>query len=212
MYGDIIEDLREGLAVSAEHDASIARGIKQAARQLLKIYNFPKAIRRAVLPITAGLDAVDLPADMGKMKGVLLTTSENGVKLYKELRRRGQGQLPTFSGPNLWQQTGAQLVLDQVMPSVLATPYNIEVWYQTIDADIAEPWLSVDYQDAIEHLAGVKLALKKRKTEAADIYGKLWQQDTKILATFTSELEFSLMDMGMGELISDTPALNRYPA
>jgi hypothetical protein len=211
VYGDIIQDLREGLAVSAEYDDSIRRGIEQAARQLLKIYNFPKSIVRVSLPIGAALDAVDLPADMGKIKGVLLTTFENGVKMYKELHRRGQAQLPTVMGPNFWQQTGSQLVLDQPMPAILATPYNLELWYQSIGAAENEIWLSVDYQDALEHLAGMKLALKRRKKEAADIYGSLWQQDTKILATFVSELEFSLMDIGMGELIGDTPAVDRYP-
>jgi len=97
------------------------------------------------------------------------------------------------------------------MPAVLATVYNVEVWYQSIDADVNESWLSTTYQDALEHLAGMKLALKRRKKEAAEIYNQLWQQDIAILARFTSELEFSDMDMGMGDP-SDMPAIDRYPA
>lgn len=210
-YGEIIEDLREGLAVSAEHDSSIARGIRQAARQLLKIYNFREAVRRAVVPVAATVDNVPLPADAGKIKAVWLTTVEGGTKLYKTLRRRGEGQFPTYSGPNFYFSQGSFLFLDQPMPAILATPYNVEIWYQSNDADVNEAWLSETYQDALEHLAGVKLALKKRKKEAAEIYGQLWQQDTVILARYTAELEFSDMDMGMGES-SDTPALERYPA
>lgn len=211
-YGEIVEDLRDGLAVSADNDARIIRGIKQAARQLLKIYNFPKSVQRAVLPIAAAADSVVLPDDAGKIKAVQLTTVEGGVKLYKILKRRQAGMLPTWQGPNQWEQVGLNLVLDQPMPAVIATPYNIEVWYQTLSEDVAEPWLSVDYQDALEHLAGTKLSLKMRKKEAADIYASLWTQDTKILGTLTSELEFNLMDMSMGELGSDMPGLERYPA
>lgn len=211
MFGDLIEELREGLAVSAEHDDSIARGIRAAARQLLKIYNFREAVRRAVVPIAAVADNVSLPADVGKIKLVWLTTVENGVKLYKVLKRRGEGQLPTYDGPNFYFTQGQSLFIDQPMPAILATPYNMEIWYQSIDPDVNESWLSTTYADALEHLAGVKLALKKRKTEAAQIYGQLWQQDTAILARFVAELDFSDMDMGMGEP-NDTPALERYPA
>lgn len=210
MFGDIIEELREGLAVSAEHDASILRGIRQAARQLLKIYNFPKSVRRAVLPILGSEDSVDLPADLGKVKQVWLTTVENGVKLYKTLKRREEGQLPVYAGPSFYFTEGSKLLLDQPMPAIIATTYNIEIWYQSNDPDINESWLSTEFQDAIEHLAGVKLSLKKRKEEAAKIYSSLWQQDTVILARYVAELEFSEMDMGMGE--SSTVALERYPA
>ena len=144
-------------------------------------------------------------------RSIWLTTTENGTKLYKTLRRRGEGQFPTYSGPNFYFTQGASIYIDQPMPAVLATPYNLEVWYQSIDATVNEPWLSVTYQDALEHLAGSKLALKRRKKEAAEIYAQLWQQDIAILARFTSELEFSDMDMGMGDP-SDTPAIDRYPA
>lgn len=211
MYGDIIQELREGLAVSAEHDDSILRSIKQAARQLLKTYNFPKSVVRAPLSIAAATDNVTLPADCGKIKAVQLTTVEGGVKLAKPLHRREVGQLPTYAGPNFFTQVGLKLVIDQPLPAVVATPYYIEVWYQTDSADVAEEWLSIDYQDALEHLAGMKLGLKKRKSEAAQLYGSLWQQDTKILAAFTNELEFSQMDMGFGDS-RDTPSIERYPA
>lgn len=212
MYGDIVEELREGLAVSAEYDSSIMRGIKQAARQLLKMYNFREAVVRAVIPVGAGLDNVALPADAGKIKTVWLTTVENGSKLYKTLRRRGEGQFPTYSGPNYYFVQGGVLFLDQAMPTILASPYNLEIWYQSTDPDANESWLSSTYQAELEHLAGINLALKRRKTEAAQIYGQLWQQDTAILARFVAELEFGDMDMGMGEPNLDTPALERYPA
>lgn len=209
MYGELIEDLREGLAVTAEHDASILRGIKQAARQLLKIYNFREAVRRGVVPIAASTDNVDLPADVGKIKAVWLTTVEGGIKLYKVLKRRGEGQLPVYAGPSFYFAQGNQLFLDQAMPAVIASVYNLEIWYQSNDADFNESWLSTTYQDALEHLAGTKLALKKRKPEAAEIYARLWQQDTVILARYVSELEFSDMDIGMGE--QHVVALERYP-
>ena len=198
-YGEIVEDIREGLAVSAEHDRSILRGLKKAARTLLMTYNFRSAVRRAVIPIAAAGSSVALPADVGKIKVVQLTTVENGVKLYKVLRRRGEGQLPVYAGPNFYFTEEGNLFLDQPMPAILATVYNIEIWYQSIDPDWAEPWLSAQYEGALEHLAGTELALKKRKKEAAAIYGQLWQQDTVILARHTAELEFSDMDMGMGE-------------
>jgi hypothetical protein len=210
MYGELIEDLREGLAVSAENDPSILRGIKQAARQLLKTYDFRQAVVRAIIPIAAATDFVALPADAGKIKHVWLTTFEGGVKLYKDLKRRGEGQLPVYAGPSFYFVQGGNIYLDQPMPAVLATVYNLEVWYQSLDPVANEAWLSTTYQDALEHLAGVKLALKKRKTEAATIYGQLWQQDTVILARHVAELAFSDMDMGMGD--ERIFAQERYPA
>jgi hypothetical protein len=210
-YGDLIEGLREGLAVSAEHDESIMRGIRQAARQLLKVYDFRQAVKREIIPVLAATDNVDLPADVGKIKIVQLTTVEGVTKLYKVLKRRSEGMLPTYAGPNFYFIQGQKLFLDQPMPAILATPYNIELWHYSLDIDQNESWLSTVYEDALEHLAGVKLALKKRKKEAADIYGSLWQQDSVILARHTAELNYSDMDMGMGEP-SDNFISDRYPA
>lgn len=210
MYGEIVESLREGLAVSAEHDPVILRGIKQAARQLLKTYDFRQAVVRAIIPIAAATDNADLPAGAGKIIHIWLTTFEGGVKLYKDIKRRSEGQLPVYAGPSFYYVQGDKIYLDQPMPAILATPYNLEIWYQSLDADVNEAWLSTTYQDALEHLAGVKLALKKRKTEAAQIYGQLWQQDTAILARHVNELAFSDMDMGMGD--ERVFAQERYPA
>lgn len=211
MYGEIVEDIRDGLAVSAEFDRRILRGLNKAARTLLMTYNFRASVRRAVLPIAAAGSSVVLPADVGKIKAVQLTTVEGGTKLFKVLRRRGEGQLPVYQGPRFYYTEEGNLFLDQPMPAVLATPYNIEVWYQSDDPAWAEPWLSTKYEGPLEHLAGLNLALKLRKKEAADVYSALWQQDTVILARYTAELEFSDMDMGMGER-SDVLVEERYPA
>src|SRR5688500_11311804 len=100
MYGGIGEDLRDGLAVSVEHDRTLLRQIKKAARQLLQMYNFRESVRRAVLPIAAAADFVTLPTDVGKVKRVILTTVEGGTKLYKPLRRKEDGFLPVYSGPS----------------------------------------------------------------------------------------------------------------
>jgi hypothetical protein len=211
MYGDIVEDLRDGLAVSAEHDRVLLRQVKKAARQLLQMYNFRESVRRGVFPILAAEDNIDFAADVGKVKRVILTTVEGGVKLYKPLRRKEDGFLPVYSGPSFYFIQGTQLFLDQPMPATLPTAYNVEVWYQSEDPDFCEPWLSVKYEAALEHFAGTKAALKMRKSEAAEIYGALWQQDVKVLGTYTTELEFGDMDIIMGAH-ADSPSLERYPA
>lgn len=211
MYGDIVEDIRDTLAITAENDRTILRGIKKAARTLLLTYDFREAVRRVDLPILATAQTVALPADVGKIRGVQLRTVENGVMLYKPLKRREETQLPTWQGPTYYRIEGTTLFLDQPMPSVIATPYTVTVWYQSNDADQAEPWLSTVFEGPLENLAGLKIALKKRKAEAATIYGNLWQQDTVMLARYVAESQFSDMDMGMGER-SDAPGLERYPA
>jgi len=93
-YGDILQDLREGLAVSASYDGRLMRGISNAARSLLRAYNFREALRRTTIPILAGASSFTLPPDCGKIKAVRLVVVEGGTTLYKRLRRREEGTLP----------------------------------------------------------------------------------------------------------------------
>ena len=57
----------------------------------------------------------------GAARAVLLTTIEGGTKLFKPLKRRTAGMLPTWQGPNYWEQVGLNLVLDQPMPAILTS-------------------------------------------------------------------------------------------
>ena len=54
-YGDILQDLREGLAVSASYDGRLMRGITNAARSLLRAYNFRDSLRRANTDLQPGM-------------------------------------------------------------------------------------------------------------------------------------------------------------
>lgn len=208
-YGELIESLREGLAVTAEHDRSILREIKKAARTLLMIYDFREAVQWITPTIAAGEWGVDLPADAGRIKGVRLSTVENGTTLFKVLKRRGETQLPVYEGPSFYMPQGSYLYLDQMLP-LGSVGYYLDIFYQSVDPDVNESWLSTTYEGPLEHLAGSKLALMKRKTEAAQIYNALWQQDTVILARYVAENQFSDMDMGMGE--TSAVSMERYPA
>lgn len=209
MFGEILEDLREGLAVTAEYDSKLLRGIRRSARSLLRTYNFRESVRRAVLPIAAGAQTFDLPEDAGKVKAVRLTYVEGDSTLYKVLRRREEGQLPVIDGPSFYYNEGQVVYLDQKMP-LDAVGYDIEVWYQSVDPDVNEPWLSTTYEDVLEHRAGQEMALKLRKPEAHAIYAQLWEQDVAVLGRYLPELEFADLDISMGD--RRVVNMERYPS
>jgi hypothetical protein len=210
MYGDILQDLREGLAVSASYDARLMRGISNAARSLLRAYNFREALRRSNVVLMPGLASFVLPADAGKIKAVRMYTVEGGTTLYKRLRRREEGTLPYHGGPSFYWIEGKTALMDSPMPHD-ATGYRMEIWYQSDDPVWSEVWMSERYPDVLEHKAGAELSLKLRKSEAFQIYSALWQEDVAILGRYMPEIEFGDMDLSMGEVNRELVS-ERYPA
>ena len=209
-YGDILQDLREGLAVSASYDGRLMRGITNAARSLLRAYNFREALRRADVAMLPNTRNFVLPPDAGKIKSVRMYINEGGTFSYKRLRRREEGTLPYYNGPTFYWIEGGQGLMDSPMPHD-AVGYRMEVWYQTDDPVVAEPWLSTKYADVLEHKAGAEQAIKLRKTEAFQLYSALWQEDVAILGRYIPELEFGDMDLSMGDTQREY-VLDRYPA
>jgi len=209
-YGDILQDLREGLAVSASYDARLMRGIKNAARTLLRAYNFRESLRRFTTNVLPGNHTFTLPLDFGKVKSVRLITVEGGTTLYKRLRRREEGTLPYINGPSFYWIESDRGMMDTPMP-MDAINYQAEIWYQTDDPDFAEAWMSKKYPDVLEHRAGSELAIKLRKNEAFQIYSALWQEDVAILGRYIPELEFGDMDLSMGDRQREVVS-ERYPA
>jgi len=186
------------------------RGISNAARSLLRAYNFREALRRTSIPILANAPSFALPADCGKIKAVRLMTTQGGTSLYKRLRRREEGTLPYYNGPTFYWVEGMSCIIDSPMPRD-AVGYYVELWYQTDDPVIAEPWLSTRFPDVLEHKAGSEQAIKLRKTEAFQLYAQLWQEDVAILGRYIPEIEFGDMDLSMGDTQREQ-VLERYPA
>jgi hypothetical protein len=209
-YGDILQDLREGLAVSASYDGRLMRGITNAARSLLRAYNFREALRRSDVIVHQGQGNFELPLDAGKIKAVRLYVNEGGTTSYKRLRRREEGTLPYYNGPTFYWIEGGKGLMDSPLPHD-AVGYRVEIWYQTDSPEIAEPWLSTKYADVLEHKAGSEQAIKLRKTEAFSLYSQLWQEDVAILGRYIPELEFGDMDLSMGDRQREQ-VLDRYPA
>jgi hypothetical protein len=210
MYGDILQDLREGLAVSASYDGRLMRGITNASRSLLRAYNFRDSLRRATSNILPNAPGFELPLDCGKIKTVRLAVNENGTTFYKKLRRREEGTLPYFNGPMFYSIEGNMALLDTRMPSD-AVGYFVELWYQSDDPAIAEVWMTRKFPDVLEHKAGSEQALKMRKTEAFQIYSQLWQEDIAVLGRYIPEIEFNDYDLSMGDTHREMQS-ERYPA
>jgi len=209
-YGDILQDLREGLAVSSSYDGRLMRGISNAARSLLRAYNFREALRRVDVTLLPNSRNFSLPADCGKIKSVRMYVVEGGTTSYKRLRRREEGTLPYYNGPTFYWIEGGVGLMDSPMPHD-AVGYRMEVWYQSDSPEFAEPWLSKKYADVLEHKAGAEQSLKMRKTGAFQIYSALWQEDVAILGRYMPELEFGDMDLSMGDTQREQ-VLDRYPA
>ena len=209
-YGDILQDLREGLAVSASYDARLMRGINNAARSLLRAYNFRDSLRRSDVTLFPDSRAFVLPADCGKIKSVRMYVVEGGTTSYKRLRRREEGTLPYYNGPTFYWIEDGRGLMDTPMPRD-ALNYRMEVWYQSDDPAFAEGFLTKKFPDVLEHKAGAEQAIKMRKTEAFQLYAQLWQEDVAILGRYIPELEFGDMDLSMGEVNRELVS-ERYPA
>jgi len=209
-YGDILQDLREGLAVSSSYDARLMRGISNASRSLLRAYNFRDALRRKLVPLLPNTRDFELPLDCGKIKAVRMFVVEGGTTSYKRLRRREEGTLPYYAGPTFYWIEGGYGLMDTPMPHD-AIGYHMEVWYQSDSPEFAEPWMTRKFPDVLEHKAGSELAIKLRKTEAFQLYAQLWQEDVAILGRYIPELEFGDMDLSMGEVNREVVS-ERYPA
>lgn len=209
-YGDILQDLREGLAVSSSYDGRLMRGINNAARSLLRAYNFRDALRRTTVGVLPGTRDFELPLDCGKIKSVRLYVIEGATTSYKRLRRREEGTLPYYGGPTFYWIEDGKGLMDTPLPND-AVGYYAEIWYQTDDPVIAEPWLTRKFPDVLEHKAGAEQAIKLRKTEAFQLYAQLWQEDVAILGRYIPELEFGDMDLSMGEVNREVVS-ERYPA
>lgn len=209
-YASLTPTVREALAVSSAHDTVIQASIRRSASYMLKHYNFPKSVVRFTSPsIPIGATNVLLPVGFGKIKAVRLALRAGGVAPeFKHLHRCEEGTLPYVDGPAAYWIEGQELVLDTPMPEAGLV---LEVWYQTINIDLAEVWLTTDYSDNLFNLSCVRAAPMVRKPEAQAIFSPLWAEDMQILAVFLNELEFNGMDLRMGSS-SGTGFTERYPS
>lgn len=209
-YTDIRDSIIAAAGVSATaHNALALQAVERATRYLLRNFNFPESV---VKYTTGALDAetqtVDLELGTGKIKGVRLLLDTDEPFLYKVLRRREETVLPYADGPAAYSRIGEQLVLDKALP---AAGYKLEIWYQTVDPDVAESWLTQTYEDVLFHLSILRALPLLRKPELMRDFAPLWQQDEAVLAVYLNEIEFENLDLRMGnDEVQDIT--ERYPA
>lgn len=211
MYTDLLEPLRDGLTVSSEWDQRIERAIENAARRLLRTYNFPESVLRVDLPIAAAARSVALPNAVGKIHAVVLVTTENGEELFKVLKRQDYSQLPVHGGPVFYYVQGGTLTIDSLIPND-GLAYSVRVFYQTVDPAEAEDWLSTTYSDVLEHQAGLEAAQKARSEAGIGVYSGLVDLDVEVLGRYIPELNFNDLDLRMGVDRQQAAFTERYPS
>jgi hypothetical protein len=179
-------------------------------RFFLRTWYFQKAtVKSDPAAIALGASSFALPADFGKGPLALrIRLVSDGTLVYKRLRKGNPGDLPHRLGPELYWVAGGNVVLDSPMPE---SGYEYELWYQSNDLDLAEPWLTTDFEDVLHIKAVMDLALTDaRKPEVYQAFASAWQERAVGLGVYANEAEFNDIEMGMSP--RSAGFLERYPS
>jgi hypothetical protein len=213
MIADMVPTVREALGVSSAFDASIIpNGIRRTIRFLLRTYYFPQALRVSeTLAMGLGTAGVTLPTDLGgraPSRVRLRLVPATGDILYKTLRRGALGMLPSRTGPDNYIIEGLDLKLDRPMPEA---GYDLQVWYYSTDVDLAEPWITADFEDVVYLKSVMDLALTDaRKPDVYQAFNAAWTERQVGLAIYLNEAEFADTDISMDP--RGASFLERYPS
>lgn len=199
-YESQVPAVRRALGVSSASDQDVLEGLERNASYLLRNYNFPESLTYyASATLADGATGFALPAGVGKIKGLRLKLTSESPALYQTLRRREEHVLPAEGGPIYWYRLGSDLKFDAPLVREPASEtYIAELWYQTVNVDTAETWLTSTYKDVLFHRTVYELAPTMRKPEVMQIYSGLWQEDQVVLAAYLNELELAGLDLRFG--------------
>lgn len=206
MIDDLTPVVREALGVSSSYDAlTIPAGIRRAIAFLLRTWTFPQAVARVNVAIADGAQQIALPASgVGKIRAVRIRDA--GSTEFKRLRRTLLGELPSTNGPMFYWQEGNLLKFDT---AISGTGYSADVWYSNVDVDVAEPWITSDFEDILFTLSTMRLAVELRKSEVAGTFQQIWTEQVPTLAQYLNEVEYNDLDIRMKPDLDPKPA-QRY--
>jgi hypothetical protein len=202
----LVPVVREALGVSSSYDAtSIPAGIRRAIVFMLRSWSFPQALVTANYAIALNGNSVSLPVSgVGKIHTVRMKDASG--ELTKRLRRTLIGESAVYVGPEYYWQEGNKIVLDT---KVTEAGYSIDVWYNSINVDAADAWITSDFEDIVFTLSVMRLAQDMRKPEVQQAFASTWQEQIPTLAQYLNEVEFNDMDIRMKPSVNPTP-VDRY--
>lgn len=206
MIADLTPVVREALGVSSSYDdVTIPAGIRRAIAFLLRSWSFPAAVAKTSPALADGATQIVLPASgVGKIRAVRIRDA--GSTEFKRLRRTLLGELPSSSGPTYYWQEGNLLKIDT---PISGTGYVADVWYNSVDIDAAESWITADFEDICFTLSVMRLAVEMRKAEVAATFQQIWGEQVPTLAQYLHEVEFNDLDIRMRPDIDPVPT-QRY--
>lgn len=204
--------VREALGVSSSYDnVTIPAGIRRAIAFMLRTWQFPQALTLGNFPIAASAQQVALPAaGVGMIHAVRLkdgTAAPN--TLYKRLRRTLVGELPHSDGPVFYWREGNLIKLDTALGAG-DVGYSLDIWYNNVNIDTADPWITSDFEDITFTLSTMRLATELRKMEIAQTFQAAWQEQVPTLATYLNELEWNDIDIRMKPAVDPPSPPERY--
>jgi hypothetical protein len=141
---------------------------------------------------------------VGKIRAVRVRDETSS--LFKRLRRTIVGELPATDGPSFYWQEGNLLKLDTPVDEA---GYSIDVWWNSVDVDLADAWITSDFEDIVFTLSTMRLAQDLRKPEVQAAFAQTWQEQVPTLAQYLNEVEFNDLDIRMRPEIKDV-APTRY--
>lgn len=202
----LVPVVREALGVSSSYDAtSIPAGIRRAIVFMLRSWTFPQALVAANVVITINTNLVLLPTvGVGKIHTVRLKDASG--EMHKRLRRTLIGETAVHTGPEYYWQEGNRIVLDT---KITEAGYSADVWYNSINVDSADSWITADFEDIVFTLSVMRLAQDLRKPEVNAAYATIWQEQIPTLAQYLNEVEYNDMDIRMKPSANPSP-VDRY--
>lgn len=199
--------VREALGVSSTYDnVTVPAGIRRAIAFMLRTWSFPQAMTLSNFPIANGASQIALPVTgVGKIHAVRL--KDGTSTLFKRLRKTLVGELPHSDGPVFYWQEKNLIKLDTPIDGA---DYSIDVWYNSVDIDAADAWITSDFEDITFILSTLRLATELRKGEIAATFQTIWNEQVPTLAQYLHEVEFNDLDIRMKPNVDPPSPPERY--
>lgn len=211
-FTDFVTRVRVALGVSDSYEAVvIPAALREQIRYFLRGWNFPKSLtRKETAALAFGVQEVTMPDQAKKLNLVMLKDDTSTPATYKEIQRADSFRLPAIDGvPAYYWLTGTKIYLDTPTPQA---GLKLQMWYQSLDPELAEDWMLVEYGDVLFFRTVFAMAADMRKKDVQAAYGPLWGEAKGDLAVFVNELEFDKVEINMRDAAAlKQRTYSRYP-
>ena len=208
----LVPKVRKAVGVSSSYDdEDIPDLIRRCIKRLLRDYHFPKSVVKVEYDsLTLGQQEFELPAGFKKELRVQFYDGTGTTPTWSDpLQKRDGFVLPQSRGyARYYWLVGNNLVIDTPLKDGWEDT-TLQLWAESVDVTTHEGWFTEDFEDLLFIFASLRGAVEYQKSEQAQLYGALWEEDKTSLAVYANELEFGNLNMQLNEP-RERP-IERYP-